>query len=109
MDSIMKKPFLIVFFFALCLRVFAATETIDLSAQGFANAAPVSEVTGTAVKLTFTNGGTPTAYYTSGSAVHLYKDGTMTVTCDFTMSKIVFDYVLVCRHRRAHRGVPGGG
>ena len=94
MDSIMKKPFLIVFFFALCLRVFAATETIDLSAQGFADAAPVSEVTGTAVKLTFTNGGTPTAYYTSGSAVHLYKDGTMTVTCDFTMSKIVFDYVL---------------
>lgn len=94
MDSIMKKPFLIVFFFALCLRVFAATETIDLSAQGFADAAPVSEVTGTAVKLSFTNGGTPTAYNTSGSAVLLYNGGTMTVTCDFTMSKIVFDYVL---------------
>lgn len=90
----MKKPFLIVFFFALCLRVFAATETIDLSAQGFANAAPVSEVEGDAVKLTFTDGGTPTAYYTSGSAVRLYNGGTMTVTCDFTMSKIVFDYVL---------------
>ncbi len=94
MDNIMKKPFLIVFFFALCLRVFAATETIDLSAQGFANAAPVSEVTGTAVKLTFTDGGTPTAYYTSGSAVRLYNGGTMTVACGFTMSKIVFDYVL---------------
>ena len=69
-------------------------ECIDLSAQGFANAAPVSEVEGDAVKLTFTDGGTPTAYYTSGSAVRLYNGGTMTVTCDFTMSKIVFDYVL---------------
>ena len=90
----MKKPFLIVFFFALCLRVFAATETIDLSAQGFADGTQVSVVEGDAVKLTFTDGGTPTAYYTSGSAVRLYNGGTMTVTCDFTMSKIVFDYVL---------------
>jgi hypothetical protein len=90
----MKKPFLIVFFFALCLRVFAATETIDLSAQGFADGTQVSVIEGDAVKLTFTNGDTPTAYYTSGSAVRLYNGGTMTVTCDFTMSKIVFDYVL---------------
>ena len=70
-------------------------ETIDFSAQGYTNAQQVTETTGTVVKATFTNGGTATAYYTTGAAVRVYNGGTMSITADGNeITKIVYTYEL---------------
>ncbi len=58
------------------------TETIDLTAQGYANAAEVTTVEGTNVTLTFDKGSNSNApkYYNSGTAVRVYGGNSMTVT-----------------------------
>ena len=73
----------------------ADEETIDFSAQGYTNAQQVTETSGTVVKATFTNGGTATAYYTTGAAVRVYNGGTMSITADGNeITKIVYTYEL---------------
>lgn len=60
--------------------MWAAEETITLSAQGYSNAETVSSTSGSVVTLTYTDGGTPTAYYTTGTGVRIYAGGKMTIT-----------------------------
>ena len=69
------------------------TETITLSEQGYSNEQKVSSTVGTVVTLTYTDGGTPTAYYNTGNGVRVYAGGKMTVTANgSTMSKVVVTY-----------------
>ena len=69
------------------------TETIVLSEQGYENAQLVSSTSGTVVTLTYTDGGTATAYYNTGTGVRVYNGGKMTVTAsDNTISKIVVTF-----------------
>ena len=80
---------------AVASVAWADEETIDFTAQGYENAQAVTETTGTVVKATFTNGGTPTAYYTTGEAVRVYNGGTMSITANGnTITKIEYTYVL---------------
>jgi len=58
------------------------TETIVLSEQGYDNAQQVSSTSGTVVTLTYTDGGTATAYYNTGTGVRVYAGGKMTITAD---------------------------
>ncbi len=56
-------------------------ETIDFTAQGFANATAVTSVSGTNCTVTFdkgTNSSSPT-YYSTGSAIRAYGGNTMTI------------------------------
>lgn len=65
------------------VSIWAQDETIDLTAQGYTNAQPVSETLGTDCKITYTNGTTTsTKYYTSGAAVRIYGGGSFTVSSD---------------------------
>ena len=58
------------------------TETIVLSQQGYENAQKVSSTSGKVVTLTYTDGGTATAYYNTGTGVRVYAGGKMTITAD---------------------------
>lgn len=62
--------------------------TIDFSKQGYSNEQQVSSLTQDPFTVTFTNGGTNTAYYNTGSAVRVYNGGTMTVSSEYTITKI---------------------
>ena len=69
--------------------------TIDLTAQGFSNSQAVSTVTQDGVTLTFdkSSGQTTPAYYTSGTAVRVYKSNTLTISagnCDITEISFTF-------------------
>ena len=66
--------------------------TIDFSAQGYSNAQAVSSLTQAPFTVTFTDGGTATAYYDTGTAVRVYSGGTLKVSCaDYKMTKIVIE------------------
>ena len=76
----------------LTTAAWAATVTIDLAAQGYANQAEVTTVTQDGITLTFdkgTNNNTP-KWYDTGSAVRLYGGGTLTVTAAENITSIVF-------------------
>jgi len=71
------------------------TTTIDLAAQGFANAQAVTDVSEGDVKVTFAKGSASNApvYYTSGTAVRVYAKGTFTVSASGNrISRIVLTY-----------------
>ena len=71
-----------------------ADVVVDLTAQGYANAAEVTTLTVDGVTLTFdkgTNSNTP-KWYNSGAAVRVYGGGTMTVASSQAIEKIVFVY-----------------
>lgn len=74
--------------------LWAADETIDLTAQGFTNGQIVTTVNGTNVTLTFDKGGGSTnpTYYNTGTAVRLYNNGILTVSSTNTITKIVFTF-----------------
>lgn len=68
--------------------------TIDLTAQGYGNAAGVTVLTVDGITLTFnigTNNNNAPKYYTSGTAVRLYAGNTLTVSGK-TVTKVVFTY-----------------
>ena len=62
--------------------------TIDFSKQGYSNQQQVSSLTQNPFTVTFTNGGTATAYYDTGSAVRVYNGGSMTISSEYTITKI---------------------
>lgn len=64
------------------------TATIDFTAQGYSNAQTVSSLTQDPFTVTFTNGGTATAYYDTGTAVRVYSGGTLKVSSEYTITKI---------------------
>ncbi|MBQ6161342.1 MAG: chitobiase/beta-hexosaminidase C-terminal domain-containing protein [Prevotella sp.] len=73
----------------------AEEETLDFADQGYTNGQTVSEVAGTVIKATFTNGGTPTAYYDTGTAIRVYNGGTMSLTANGgKITKVVYTYEL---------------
>lgn len=69
----------------------AAEETIDFTQQGYANATPVTTVKGTNFTATFSKGANlklVPKYYTSGTAVRMYSDNTLTISSSYTITKI---------------------
>lgn len=70
----------------------AATVTIDLTAQGFTNQQEITTVTAGGVTLTFDKGTNSNApkWYDNGSAVRLYGGGTLTVTATESITSIAF-------------------
>ncbi|MBP5687088.1 MAG: chitobiase/beta-hexosaminidase C-terminal domain-containing protein, partial [Muribaculaceae bacterium] len=76
----------------LTTAAWAATVTIDLTAQGYTNAQEVTTVTQDGITLTFdkgTNSNTP-KWYDSGNAVRVYGGNTITVTATENIATIVF-------------------
>ena len=88
----MKKFLSLLMMTLLTTAAWAGTVTIDLTAQGYTNAAEVTTVTQDGITLTFdkgTNNNTP-KWYDTGSAVRLYGGGTLTVTAAENITSIVF-------------------
>ena len=73
----------------------AMSETITFADLGYENSADVTTVEGTNVTLTFDKGSGTNApkYYTSGAAVRMYKNNTLTFTATKQMSSVVFECV----------------
>ncbi len=70
-----------------------STVSCTFAENGYANAEQVSEVVLSDVfVVTFGNGTTATAYYSDGTSIRLYAKGTLTVTGDKTIVKIIFEY-----------------
>ncbi|MCC8114866.1 MAG: hypothetical protein LIP03_12925 [Bacteroidales bacterium] len=89
----MRKLFLLTA--ALLTLGWAKAETVTWtpSEQGYENAETVAEATvDNAITLTFEAGSNSNApkYYTTGTALRLYGGNTMTVTCDGTLTEVVF-------------------
>lgn len=77
------------------VRVKAASTTIDLTAQGYANSEEVTSVSSGDVTLTFDKGtgSTTPKYYTTGTGIRLYGKGTLTVYAGGqTIEKIKFTF-----------------
>ena len=86
----MKKILLSLFVSLIAWSSYAETASVDLTAKGYANAEPITEVKiGDDITATFDKGtgSTLPAYYTSGTAVRLYGGNTLTISC--TAGKIV--------------------
>ena len=81
-------------FVALMAMLFGniyAEETIDFTAQGYANAQEITGYTGTNVTIAFeANGGTTAKYYNSGTAIRMYAKNSMTITSTKTIKAIKF-------------------
>ena len=70
-----------------------STVSCTFAENGYANAEQVSEVSLSDVfVVTFGKGTTATAYYSDGTSIRLYAKGTLTVTGDKTIVKIIFEY-----------------
>ena len=67
---------------ALAGTAWAAEESVTFSEQGYSNADAVSAYTGTKLSIAFTDGSTPTAYYTTGSGIRLYGGGSATFSVE---------------------------
>ena len=90
-------------FFTICLLCLVGgvnvmaqdTETIDFTKQGYKNQEVVSAYTGTDFQITFSKGTNTNApkYYTSGTAIRLYGNNTMTISSTTKKIKeITFTY-----------------
>lgn len=55
-------------------------ETFTFSSMGFTNGQGVSSVAGTNLDISFVDGTTATAYYTTGTGIRIYSDGSFTIT-----------------------------
>ncbi len=77
-------------------RLDASEVTWNASAQGYTNAQPLSSASiDSTASISFTDGGTATAYYDTGNAVRIYNGGTFTVSVSSgSMSSIVLTYEL---------------
>ena len=59
-------------------------ETITFSSLGYSNQETVSSIAGTNLDISFTDGSTATAYYTTGTGIRIYGGGSFTVTAKGT-------------------------
>lgn len=68
--------------------------TIDLSAQGYTNKQPVTELTVGDITVTFDQGegSTAPAYYDTGAGVRVYGGSSLTVSSAQTITKVAFTY-----------------
>lgn len=87
----MKKFLSLMMMTLLCVTAWAGTVTIDLTAQGYANAADVTTLTQDGVTLTFakgTNNQNAPKYYNSGTSVRMYTGNTLTIAAEENITAI---------------------
>ena len=82
-------------FVALMAMLFGniyAEETVDFTAQGYANGSEVASYQGTNFTLTFAGNGASNApkYYNSGTSIRMYAKNSMTITSTKTIKAIKF-------------------
>ncbi len=66
---------------------------VDLSSKGYGNGTTITEVKEGAITLSFdNNGGTPPAYYDTGTAVRLYGRNSLTVSAPNVITEVAFTY-----------------
>ena len=66
---------------------------VDLSSKGYGNGTTITEVKEGAITLSFdNNGGTPSAYYDTGTAVRLYGRNSLTVSAPNVITEVAFTY-----------------
>ncbi len=72
----------------------SADDTITFGSLGISNATVVSELTFGDAKISFdkSTGGTAPTYYTSGSAVRIYKSNKFTISSERTIAKVEFSF-----------------
>lgn len=70
----------------------AATETIDFSNQGYTNAQTVTTLKGKNCTITFGDGSNPCAYYNTGKAVRIYGGGSVQITSNLDINKVVYTF-----------------
>ncbi|MBP3472459.1 MAG: chitobiase/beta-hexosaminidase C-terminal domain-containing protein [Paraprevotella sp.] len=90
------KVFMLLAVCACGLGAKAGTATVDFAQQGYTNAQVISEITSGNVTFKFQKGtgSTDPAYYTTGTAVRLYANNTLTVSvpANATLSTVVFTF-----------------
>lgn len=91
---VLMVAFIAVFTLGVSSKVKAAEEKFDFSAQGYANKKTITTVNATNYTMTFAknNGSTAPAYYTTGTGVRVYAKGSLTVSSEQLISKIVFTF-----------------
>ena len=70
----------------------AATEAIDFSKQGYENQQVVTTLKGENCTITFRDGSTACAYYTTGNAVRIYGGGSVKITSSLDINKVVYTF-----------------
>lgn len=70
----------------------AATETIDFSKQNYKNAQTVTTLKGENCTITFRDGSNPCAYYNTGNAVRIYGGGSVQITSNLDINKVVYTF-----------------
>lgn len=87
-------------FFTICLLCLVGgvnvmaqeTETVDFTKQGYKDKEAVSAYSGTNFQIAFSKGtntyNTPT-YYSSGTAIRLYSDNTMTISSTNLLAELI--------------------
>jgi hypothetical protein len=90
----MKKLFTLLFLCLCAITVASATETTFDLTTGYTNQQVVASVTSGPVSITFDKGkGTTTpAWYSSGTAVRIYKLNTVKFTASANITKVVFTF-----------------
>lgn len=70
----------------------ATTETIDFSKQNYKNAQTVTTLKGENCTITFRDGSNPCAYYNTGNAVRIYGGGSVQITSNLDINKVVYTF-----------------
>lgn len=90
----MKKILSLLMVAMLAFNAWAASESVDFTAQGYSNQQEITSYEGTDFTVTFnkgTNSNVP-KYYTTGAAIRVYGGGYFTVSSAKTISKIVITF-----------------
>jgi len=70
----------------------ATTEIIDFSNQGYTNAQKVTTLKGENCTITFRDGSPECAYYNKGNAVRIYGGGSVQITSNLAITKVVYTF-----------------
>ncbi len=70
----------------------AATEAIDFSQQKYENQQVVTTLKGKNCTITFRDGSPECAYYNKGNAVRIYGGGSVQITSNLAITKVVYTF-----------------
>ena len=70
----------------------ATTEAIDFSKQKYENQQVVTTLKGENCTITFRDGSNPCAYYNTGKAVRIYGGGSVQITSNLDINKVVYTF-----------------
>ena len=70
----------------------ATTEAIDFSQQKYENQQVVTTLKGKNCTITFRDGSNPCAYYNTGNAVRIYGGGSVQITSNLAITKVVYTF-----------------